>query len=175
MNTPQLAAVVAAGDPTDPPTLNALTALGLRDAARAWRNLRRIAHGLDETASEAWYTALERALPKAPHADQALNALEWLLDCAPDPDQFITQILADSSALDRMMLVFSASEFLADTLSRDPTLASRLLLEHGWDAPVTEEAVHTWSDEAGIDPADSEATLAGLRKFKRHVVARLGV
>ena len=61
-------------------------------------------------------------LSQRPDPDMALNNWERFLHALPDPHAHLRQMLSQPMRLEILLSIFSASQFLADTLVRDPAL-----------------------------------------------------
>jgi [glutamine synthetase] adenylyltransferase / [glutamine synthetase]-adenylyl-L-tyrosine phosphorylase len=122
-----------------------LSAKGFRDPVRAFVNLRGIGGtgGLAERRSlfaRLAVLALD-ILAERPDPDMALNNWERLVATLPDPVEHIRGMLSQPVRLEILLSIFSASQFLADTLVRDP-----LLLDHFSRA----EVINTQASSAAI-------------------------
>ncbi len=171
-----LAAVAATGDPADPACVDALAALGFREPVRACTNLRRLGGEVPPGGQgAAFYAALEGALAGLPAPDRALNSLERLVGTARDRPALAARLTADPQGLRRLLRVFAASEFLGEAFVAAPAVAEQLLLDEGWDAPLqTEDFARLWQATAA-NGSDLPAVHAALRRYKRRILAQLGV
>lgn len=175
MSRSVLAAVAAAGDPADPDCAATLRALGLHDPVRAWKNLRRLARELPVDEATPFYDTLAEVLARTPLPDAALSALERLLGDAVDSGALVARLATDAAALERLLRVVTASEFLADTFSRTSELLGPALLDAAWQTPVTVPEVRgAWELLRSRIASDTDVP-AALRRFKRQTLARIGV
>ena len=72
--------------------------------------------------SPGWPSLPATSLPSSPDPDMALNNWERFLHALPDPPAHLRQMLSQPMRLEILLSIFSASQFLADTLVRDPAL-----------------------------------------------------
>ncbi len=103
--------------------LAALAEKGFANPARAILNLRQIAGEADRRPLFARLATLATdVLAQKPDPDMALNNWERFLHSLPDPAAHLRQMLSQPMRLEILLSIFSASQFLADTLVRDPDL-----------------------------------------------------
>ena len=154
----------------------ALAERGFADPARALLNLRHIAGGAERRTLFARLAILAcDVLALRPDPDMALNNWERFLHVLPDPAAHLRQLLSQPMRLEILLSIFSASQFLADTLVRDPALLddigrSEIIrapahaarpLPRSWQAFPRDTAIPTeWRD--------------ALRRFRRREILRIG-
>ncbi len=152
---------------------HALTDRGFVDPARALLNLRRIG-GKGRTLFARLATLACDVLAARPDPDMALNNWERFLHVLPDPSAHLGQMLSQPMRLEILLSIFSASQFLADTLVREPDLL---------DAIGRSEVIHarrTSADIAGeLDGLSAELRTPEewrdcLRRFRRREILRIG-
>ncbi len=112
-------------------------------------------------------------LAQRPDPDMALNNWERYLQALPDPQEHFSRMLSQPMRLEILLSIFSASNFLADTLIRDPALLDyigRPEILHARNSPETVAAeLHELSVEA-----DRAAWLAALRRYRGREILRIG-
>ncbi len=101
----------------------ALSERGFSDPARAVANLRRIGGEAEQRTLFARLAILAcDILALRPDPDMALNNWERFLRALPDPKAHLRAMLSQPMRLEILLSIFSASQFLADTLVREPGL-----------------------------------------------------
>ncbi len=155
--------------------LAALSERGFRDPARASDNLRRIA---GEGARRSLFARLailaSDMLVHRPDPDMALNNWERFLHAVPDPLAHLEQTLAQPMRLEILLKLFSASQFLADSLVREPGLLDWIAAPGVLHAPPSAEEVAR--ELAGVSAAtpDRAGWRAALRRLRRREILRIG-
>jgi glutamate-ammonia-ligase adenylyltransferase len=162
---------------TVPETLahQALANRGFSDPARALHNLRRIGGEAERRMLFARLAILAcDVLARRPDPDMALNNWERFLHALPDPQAHLAQMLSQPMRLEILLSIFSASQFLADTLVRDPRLLDSIGRQEVIHAPRT-------SAEIAEELAALSARTAGrdewrdlVRRFRRREILRIG-
>jgi glutamate-ammonia-ligase adenylyltransferase len=113
-------------------------------------------------------------LAQKPDPDMALNNWERFLQALSDPRAHFSGMLSQPMRLEILLSIFSASQFLADTLIRDPELLDyigRPEILHARSSPATiASELRGLSDRA----ADHAAWLAALRKYRGREILRIG-
>jgi [glutamine synthetase] adenylyltransferase / [glutamine synthetase]-adenylyl-L-tyrosine phosphorylase len=168
-----------------------LRELGFADPVRALANLRALA-GPDEPPSDApsrsgALDAQQRDLfarlavlacdflSRTAAPDMALNNWERFVEAAGEPVEHFRALLAQPMGLDVLLRLFASSQFLSDTLIRNPAFLP-------W---LTDPAnVHTLRDGKQLadelrvlasEAADAESWRNALRRFRRREILRTGV
>lgn len=143
----------------------------LKDQARGGQNLAAIQAQLSSVPFPAALEALSAHLPGSADPDMALNNLERLLAAgAVEPTQLFDP---HRSALDTLLQLFAASQFLSDLVIGDPALLEML------DLPL--RASPTQADllaelRIGIASAPDDAgALGAIRRFRSRHLLRIGV
>ena len=98
-----------------------LTEAGFRDPARAAVNLRRLAGDGERRQLFAWLAVpAGDVLARRPDPDMALNNWERFVATLDDPEAHFRRLLEQPMRLEILLSIFAGSQFLADTLVRDP-------------------------------------------------------
>ncbi len=161
-----------------------LAAKGFQNPARALVNLRNLSGGERERRNapplgqRSLFARLAilacDILAQKPDPDMALNNWERYLQALPDPQEHFGRMLSQPMRLEILLSIFSASNFLADTLIRDPALLDyigRPEILHARNSPDTvAEELRGFSKEA----ADRAAWLAALRRYRSREILRIG-
>ena len=151
----------------------ALAERGFAEPARALLNLRRIG-GEDRTLFARLAIIACDVLARRPDPDMALNNWERFLQALPDPAAHLRQILSQPMRLEILLSIFSASQFFADTLVKDPAL---------FEAIGRPEVIHARRGSADIvedmrklsrSSAGAEEWRDSLRRFRRREILRIG-
>ena len=151
----------------------ALSDRGFADPARALLNLRQI-RGEGRTLFARLAIIACDVLSHRPDPDMALNNWERFLHALPDPGAHLRQMLSQPMRLEILLSIFSASQFLADTLVRDPPLL---------DAIGRTEVIHARRTGADIasELREASGTAPGLdewrdalRRLRRREILRIG-
>jgi glutamate-ammonia-ligase adenylyltransferase len=153
----------------------ALLERGFSDPARAYLNLRHIAGEAERRTLFARLAILAcDVLAHRPDPDMALNNWERFLHGLPDPRAHLGQLLSQPMRLEILLSIFSASQFLADTLVRDPSLLDYIGRTEVLRVPRASDAVA--EELRGISDRTSgrEEWRDELRRFRRREILRIG-
>lgn len=152
----------------------ALAERGFSDPARAVVNLRRIGGESDQRTLFARLAILAcDMLSLRPDPDMALNNWERLLRVLPDPKEHLRGMLSQPMRLEILLSIFSASQFLADTVVREPSL-----LESIGDPDVVRSARSADSIRDELCRISAECAARdewrnALRRFRRREILRI--
>jgi len=170
-----VADIVLSDSVPEEPARAALRAKGFEDPNRAMTNLRRIAGEADRRTLFARLAILVcDVLAHRPDPDMALNNWERFLQSLPDPQAHLRQILSQPMRLEILMSIFSASQFLADTLVRNPEFLDyigrrEVLHEPRSAADIAAELAHL-----SAETSDRTAWTDAVRRFRRREILRIG-
>ncbi len=113
-------------------------------------------------------------LNKTPDPDMALNNWERFIHSVNDPADHYRQLLSQPKRLEILLDIFAGSQFLADTLARNPEFLAWVTdpghLHTVRSGSAMEEDIHTFFKEAD----SHEVWFDGLRKFRRRETLRIG-
>jgi [glutamine synthetase] adenylyltransferase / [glutamine synthetase]-adenylyl-L-tyrosine phosphorylase len=148
---------------------------GFADPDRALVNLRRIGGGAERRTLFARLATLAcDMLSRRPDPDMALNNWERFLHALPDPEAHLALMLSQPMRLEILLKLFSASQFLADALARDPGLmdwiARREVIHAARSGPEVAAALR----EISARNPGTEAWRDALRTFRRAEILRIG-
>lgn len=148
---------------------------GFRNPSRGVLNLRRMA-GSGETRELlarlivlAWGDLVRSGDP-----DMALNNWERFREQVADPAGFFRELLSQPRRLQLMLTVFAGSQFLSDTLIRNPAFLSMIsdpavVRRARGEEDLTEELRRLMSAEV-----DRTERLNVMRRFRRREILRIG-
>ncbi|MGA2477780.1 MAG: glutamate-ammonia-ligase adenylyltransferase, partial [Spirochaetia bacterium] len=152
-----------------------LTERGFSDPARALGNLRRIAGEAERRALFARLAILAcDLLALRPDPDMALNNWERFLHVLPDPASHLGQMLSQPRRLEILLSIFSASQFLADTLVRNPALLDDIGRSEVIQAPRSSAAIAEELGGIAVKCHDATEWRDALRRFRRREILRIG-
>ena len=153
----------------------ALAERGFADPARALLNLRHIAGGVERRTLFARLAILAcDVLALRPDPDMALNNWERFLHVLPDPAAHLRQLLSQPMRLEILLSIFSASQFLADTLVREPALLDDIGRSEIIHTPRTSAAVAEELTGISARYGDPTEWRDALRRFRRREILRIG-
>jgi glutamate-ammonia-ligase adenylyltransferase len=152
----------------------ALSERGFSDPARALLNLRRIGGDAERRTLFARLALLAcDVLSQRPDPDMALNNWERYLHALPDPDAHLHQLLSQPMRLEILLSIFSASQFLADTLVRDPDLLDYIGRPEIIHTPRGSAAVAEELSGISARTTGRDEWRDALRKFRRREILRI--
>lgn len=149
---------------------------GFGDAERAFRNLLALAgeEGRREVFARLALLACD-TLQQMPDLDMALNNWERFVHALPDAAAHYQTVLSQPRRLEILMGVFSGSQFLSDTLVRNPEFFDWVTnpenLQTVRSAGTIRQDLLTFSAAA----ASHAEWLNALRSFRRREVLRIGI
>ncbi len=172
-----VADLVLAEAPEPAPAAAVLTELGFAEPERALRNLRSLAGPQPERRELFARLAILACdiLSRTAAPDMALNNWERFVEAAGSPEEHYRALLAQPMGLDILLRLFASSQFLSDTLIRNPAFLPWLT------DPGHIHALRDEKDLAGElraladETPDAEAWRDALRRFRRREILRTGV
>ena len=149
-----------------------LTGLGVRDAERAFRDLRDLAgRGLPLKLVARLAGQLDSTLPRCPDPGMALTNLERFVAASPAPEALLESLAMNPRATEIAVQLFSTSQFFSELMIRDPALLD--WLRAGADRRDRVTLIgDLWADLAGC-PVEEARRLA-LRRFRLREILRIG-
>ncbi len=151
----------------------ALAERGFADPARALLNLRRIG-GEDRILFARLAIIACDVLARRPDPDMALNNWERFLQALPDPAAHLRQILSQPMRLEILLSIFSASQFFADTLVRDPALLESIARPDVINARRLSPQIAAEMRDISRSSPGPEEWRDSLRRFRRREILRIG-
>ena len=103
-----------------------LTHAGIRDLARGQRNLASLQQLLGPDRLTRWLPLWQSLLISSTDADMALNNLERFFSAERAIDVFEALLVDHPEAIETLISLFGASQFLSDTLVTQPSTIAML-------------------------------------------------
>jgi len=152
-----------------------LSATGFKDTARAYINLKGLAGNELRRHTFAKLSLLAfDILQRMPDPDMALNNWERYIHALSSPEFHYDILLSQPMRLEIMLSIFSSSQFLADTLIRNPEFLDWVIipenLHHGRKRDDLENELQTVSGGCN----SHREWLNQLRRFRRREILRIG-
>jgi [glutamine synthetase] adenylyltransferase / [glutamine synthetase]-adenylyl-L-tyrosine phosphorylase len=149
-----------------------LTGLGVRDAERAFRDLRDLAgRGLPLHLVARLAGQLDSALPRCPDPGMALTNLERFVAASPAPEAALEGLATNPRSTEIAVQLFSTSQFFSELMIRDPALLD--WLRAGADRRDRETLIgDLWADLT--ESPTEEARRLALRRFRLREILRIG-
>jgi glutamate-ammonia-ligase adenylyltransferase len=162
----------------DPPAHLAekiLFAAGFADPRRAHVNLRSLAGSGSRRQSFARLALLASdILNHTPDPDMALNNWERFIRALTSPEFHYGLLLSQPMRLEILLTIFAGSQFLADTLVRNPGFLDWVTLPENLHQGKTKDDLEG-ELQAGTETGQSHVTwLNQLRRFRRREILRIG-
>ena len=149
-----------------------LTGLGVRDAERAYRDLRDLTgRGVPLRLVARLAGRLDASLPTCPDPGMALTNLERFVAASPQPEATLAGLVDHPKAVEIVVQLFSTSQFFSELMIRDPGLLD--WLRAGADRRDPAQLVEDLWAEMTAAPAE-EARRLVLRQFRLREVLRIG-
>lgn len=149
---------------------------GFQNPDRAFTNLRSLADAGASPISFARLAVLATDLLRyQPDPDMALNNWERFLSALDDPEEHFRLLLSQPKRLDILLSIFAGSQFLSDSLIRDPgSFEWATLPDHLHQIRHRDQIEALFRDLSGT--ADSGNSWRNqLRRYKRREVLRIGI
>jgi glutamate-ammonia-ligase adenylyltransferase len=149
---------------------------GFENPERALVNLRSLASAGSSPASFARLAVLATDfLRSQPDPDMALNNWERFLGALEDPDEHFRLLLSQPKRLDILLRIFAGSQFLSDSLIREPEFFEWATMPDHLHAVRRRDQV-----EAVFKPLSRATVGTGrwrdqMRRFKRREILRIGI
>ena len=153
----------------------ALAEKGFANPARAVLNLRQIAGEADRRALFARLAILATdVLAQRPDPDMALNNWERFLHSLSDPAAHLRQMLSQPMRLEILLSICSASQFLADTLVRNPEFLDYIGRRDVLNVPRNAEEISAELADISEQTPEHAAWVDALRRYRRREILRIG-
>jgi glutamate-ammonia-ligase adenylyltransferase len=148
---------------------------GFHEPSRALINLRHIRGEAERRTLFARLAILAcDLLSRRPDPDMALNNWERFLHALPDPQAHLREMLSQPMRLEILLSIFSASQFLADTLVRDPALLDFIGRSEVIHARRTSRYVAEELRLISARSAERDQWRDALRRYRRNEILRIG-
>ena len=158
---------------------------GFRDSGRAMRNIVGIAHrsGVGDAAgpgdgeqrrtlARLMVLALDD-LARSADPDMALNNWERFVAVQPDPRAHLARMLEQPVRLGLLLSMFATSQFLVDTLVRNPEFLDWIADERRLHGPRSLQAMLGDLRALWSEAVDHERWLSSIRLFRRRELLRI--
>ena len=150
-----------------------LESKGFRDPARAMVNLRDLSGEAERRSVFARLAILAcDILSQKPDPDMALNNWERFLHSVPDARGHLAAMLSQPMRLEILLGIFSASQFLADTLIKYPELFDYIGRSEVLRTRGSREAMDM--ELAALQRQARGEWRDGIRRFRRTEILRIG-
>lgn len=173
--TGNIADVVLSDDAPEDVVGSILGKAGFRDVPRALKNIRLLA---GEGAVRRDFAGLAvlafDMLVSSPDPDMALNNWERFVCSLEDPSSHYMELLAQPGRFEVILAIFSGSQFLSDTLVRNPDFLDWATEPERLKKPRTLPELRKDIFEFVSEDADYRAWLNAMRKFRRRELLRIG-
>ncbi len=153
-----------------------LRGFGLKNTSRAYSNLRELAgEGTRQEAFARLAVVAFELLSRTPDPDMALNNWERFIRSIPSPEFHYNLLLSQPLRLEIMLNIFSYSQFLSDTLIRNPGFL---------DWVVMPDLLHEKRDRSGLEQEVAKALETSddlgewrnrIRRLRRREILRVGI
>jgi glutamate-ammonia-ligase adenylyltransferase len=148
---------------------------GFRNAGRSMRNLKGLAGSgnrrylFAELAILAW-----DVFTRVPDADLALNNWEQLAGSLDDPEAHFRELELQPQRLEILLTILATSQFLSNTLFRDPEFLGWATTPSVIRGLRSEEEMHADLSRLEEESGSQEAWLDAVRRFRRREILRIG-
>ncbi len=152
-----------------------LSDAGFKDTERAYKNLRRLAG--KETRRDVFARLAILAsdiLRRKPDPDMALNNWERFIGSLPDPEDHYETLLSQPMGLRILLSIFSGSQFLADTLIKNPEFLEWVTIPENVHKIRLRKDMEYELRTLVRSSQDHGEWLNELRRFRRREILRIG-
>jgi glutamate-ammonia-ligase adenylyltransferase len=171
-----IADVVLSEDPPEDKYLEVLSKAGFRDLKRAYGNLIAIAGKGSRRMTFAKLLVLAAdILRTSPDPDMALNNLERYIRVLPSAEFHYGIMLSQPMRLEILLGVFSFSQFLSDTLVRNPTFLDWVVMPEIARWPRKKDQLTAELLGSFDKYEDQKGWLNELRRIRRREILRIGI
>jgi glutamate-ammonia-ligase adenylyltransferase len=156
-------------------SLRILSDAGFRDPARAGVNLQGLAgRGIRrDTFAKIVLMAFD-TLKRNPDPDRALNNWERFIHSMASPEFHYNMLLSQPMRLDMLLNVLSGSQFLADTLVRNPGFFDWVMIPELLHSTRKRKDIEEELRKAETRSGEHRGWLNKLRRMRRREVLRIG-
>ncbi|KMP11791.1 hypothetical protein UR09_02515 [Candidatus Nitromaritima sp. SCGC AAA799-A02] len=153
-----------------------LKELKFDDPEKAWKNLLILStHCNFPSLFSNFFPSLLKELARSYNPDLALRNLERFAESILDKDYFYTILSSSPKLLEALVVLFSGSQVLTDTLLSDPSFFDWLKEPDTLDKSKSRDGfMRDFYDLAGTDYL-SDKTPSLIRKFKKREYIRIGL
>jgi glutamate-ammonia-ligase adenylyltransferase len=149
---------------------------GFKNPERAFINLRNLARAGTSPISFARLAVLATDLLRhQPDPDMALNNWERFLGVLEDPEEHFRLLLSQPKRLDILLRIFAGSQFLSDSLIRDPGFFEWATLPTRLQNKRRRDALESLFRELSQSQTTTEGWRNQLRRYRRREILRIGI
>ncbi|MBW1980425.1 MAG: glutamate-ammonia-ligase adenylyltransferase [Deltaproteobacteria bacterium] len=173
--TGSVADLILSADTPEPLQRAVLTSAGFKNWRRAYLNLRSLAGSGSRRDIFAKLALLATdVLQRTPDADMALNNWERYILALPSPEFHYNLLLSQPMRLEILLTILAGSQFLADTLIRNPGFLDWIIIPENLHHMRKRQDLQEELEEAGRSHSTHAAWLNHLRRFRRREILRIG-
>ncbi len=152
-----------------------LTSLGFHNYRRAYLNLKKLAgEGNRRKVFSRLIVLASDVLKKQPSPDAALNNWERFEEVVEFPEEHFISLMSQPRRLEIMLNIFGSSEYLANTLIRNPDFFDWVTMPETINRLRKREAILSDLRRYVSSSLSEEDWLNALRVFKRREILRIG-
>jgi glutamate-ammonia-ligase adenylyltransferase len=152
-----------------------LLGAGFRDPQRAYVNLRSLAgEGFQRNTFAKLAVLASDILMMKPDPDMALNNWERFIHSVSSPEFHYKILLSQPMRLEMLLSIFSGSQFLADTLVRNPGFLDWVMIPEVLHRTRKKEEIQEELRAAALGCRSHREWLNKLRRFRRREMLRIG-
>jgi glutamate-ammonia-ligase adenylyltransferase len=156
-------------------SLQILSKAGFRDPARAGVNLQGLAgRGIRKDIFAKIVLMAFDDLKRNPDPDRALNNWERFTHSMASPEFHYNMLLSQPMRLDMLLNVLSGSQFLADTLVRNPGFLDWVMIPELLHTTRKRKDIEEELRKAGVNSEEHRRWLNKLRRMRRREILRIG-
>ncbi|MCG6916562.1 MAG: glutamate-ammonia-ligase adenylyltransferase [Deltaproteobacteria bacterium] len=170
-----MADLVLSDDISEDLSQQILSAAGFRDTRRAYVNLRDLAGSGSRRHTFAKLALLATdILSRTPDPDMALNNWERFIRALPSPEFHYNLLLAQPMRFELLLSILSGSQFLADTLIRNPGFLDWVIIPENLHQIRKREDIEQELGTAAEGSRSHGGWLNQLRRLRRREIMRIG-
>lgn len=152
-----------------------LAAAGFVETERAYVNLKNLAGDSSRREMFARLAVLAcDTLVRTPDADMALNNWERFVAVLKNPRTHFEMMLSQPMRLEILLRIFSVSQFLADTLVRNPEFLDWITIPENLHRARNVEDLRDELDAMSFAVPETADWLDRMRRFRRREILRIG-
>ncbi len=152
-----------------------LKSYGFRNRERAIHNLRGLAGEGERLQLFAGLAVLATdILRHKPNPDMALNNWERFMAVIDNPDEHYETMLSQPAELDILLGIFSASQFLSDTLIKNPDFLEWVILPENIHKSLTRDDIENELRKLREKSVSRSEWLNSIRRIKKREILRIG-
>ncbi len=152
-----------------------LSEYGFADPARAFVNLKSLSGEGNRRDTFARLSVIAfDIISRTPDPDMALNNWERFIRAVASPEFHFSSLLSQPMRLEILLKVFSSSQFLSDTLIRNPEFLDWIMIPEVLHGVRTREEMENELRQGASTCRTHSEWLNKLRRFRRREILRIG-